>query len=88
MAKRKQRKSKEKDRAYINDFIGILIILVGILGIGKYGPVGRVISSFALFLVGSLYFFLLCFLVILGIYMVIKRKEFNEILLNFQTFSR
>ena len=60
MAKRKSRSSKKnKKPAYLVDLYGILIVLVAILGIGKYGPAGRFIASFALFLVGNLYFFLL-----------------------------
>ena len=38
--------------------------LVSIIGIGNYGPVGHFISSFAVFLVGSLYIILLLFLLI------------------------
>ncbi len=77
MAKRKTRRTKEKKREYTNELVGIFLILLAILGIGKYGPVGRLIASFCLFLMGSLYFFLLCFLLVLGIYMIVKRKDFN-----------
>ena len=60
MAKKKQRKNTKKEKpTYLVELYGILLILVAILGIGKYGPIGRGIASFALFLVGNLYFFLL-----------------------------
>ena len=76
MAKRKSRKNKEKDKGYLKELIGIFLILISILGIGKYGPVGKAISSFSVFLVGSLYFFVLLFFLIIGIYMVAKKKDF------------
>ena len=78
MAKKKKRKSnKEKVPSYANELIGISLILIAILGVGKYGPVGRVIASFSLFLVGTLYLFLLAFVMFIGIYMIAKRDKFN-----------
>ena len=59
MAKRKKRNAKEKDNHFLIQLWGVLLILISILGIGKYGPAGRIISSFALFLVGNLYLLLL-----------------------------
>ena len=60
MAKKKSRNKKEKEKpTYLVELYGIALILIAILGIGKYGPIGRCIASFALFLVGNLYFFLL-----------------------------
>ena len=76
MAKRKKRKTSSKDSfAHSAELYGILLILISILGIGKYGPVGRGIASFSLFLVGSLYLVLLVVLFILGCYMIIKREK-------------
>ena len=46
-----------------------------ILGLGKYGPVGRMIASFGLFLVGSLYMILLVVIGIIGLYLLIKREK-------------
>ena len=78
MAKRKSRSSKRnKKPAYLIDLYGVILILIAILGIGKYGPAGRVIASFALFLVGNLYFFLLLAILILGVYLIINRDEVN-----------
>ena len=78
MAKKKSKsKSKDKKPSYMNELVGILLILAAILGIGRYGPVGRVITSFAVFLVGSLYFFFLLFVLAIGVYMVIKKEKFN-----------
>ena len=75
MAKKKKRSGgKDKQTGYITELYGIVLVLISILGIGKYGPVGRVISSFGLFLVGSLYFFLLLFILGIGIYIIVKRQ--------------
>ena len=66
MAKRKNRKTK-KAFQHSEELYGVFFILIAILGIGKYGPVGRLLASFALFLVGSLYMVLLVVLFILGL---------------------
>ena len=39
--------------------VGIILILAAIIGIGAYGPAGNFIKSFAVFLVGNIYPFLL-----------------------------
>lgn len=78
MAKKKSRnKSKKESPTYLVELYGIALILIAILGIGKYGPIGRGIASFALFLVGNLYFFLLLLVLIVGAYIIINRKGIN-----------
>lgn len=77
MAKKKSRKNKDKKPSYLIELYGILFILLAILGIGKYGFMGRVVASFSLFLVGNLYFFLLIVLLISGIIIIINRKNIN-----------
>ena len=78
MAKKKERKTKkDKKPTYLIELYGIILILIAILGIGKYGPAGRIIASFALFLVGNLYFFLLLVLLVVGVYIIINRKGIN-----------
>ncbi len=76
MAKRKTRASRKKNNSdFLNSIYGLLLILTAILGIGKYGPVGRFIASVALFFVGNLYFFLLIALLIIGVYLIINRED-------------
>ena len=78
MSKKKEKKDKDKKKfEYSNEVIGILIVLAGIVGIGSYGPVGHFISSFAVFLVGSLYILFLIGLVISGCYLIVKRAVPN-----------
>ena len=74
MAKRKRKKTKEKDISLEIQIYGVILVLASILGIGKLGPVGRAITSFSLFLVGSLYIPLLVVFFIVGVYMIFKRE--------------
>lgn len=76
MAKRKKKKVVKTTKfKYTAELYGIILILSAILGIGMYGPVGRMIASFGLFLVGSLYVLFLLVLGIIGFYLLIKREK-------------
>lgn len=75
MAKRKKKKDKKKKFEYSYELYGVVLVLIAILGIGKYGPVGRLFASFGLFLVGSLYMPFLLVLFIIGCYMLLKRDK-------------
>lgn len=74
MAKRKKKKETKKGFAHSKELYGVLLVLTAILGIGRYGPVGNMITSFAMFLVGVLYNPLLVALLILGAYLIINRE--------------
>ena len=74
MAKRKRKKETKQKFEHSAELYGVLFILMAILGIGKYGPVGRIIASFSLFLVGSLYMPLLVVLFVVGAFLIIKRE--------------
>lgn len=89
MAKRKKKKDKKKKFEYSYELYGVFLILIAILGIGKYGPVGRLIASFGLFLTGSLYMPFLLILFIIGCYMLVKRDKpdfFSTKLVGFYVF--
>lgn len=75
MAKRKKKKTVKKNFEYSAELYGVILLLAAILGLGKYGPVGRLIASFGLFLVGSLYMVFLLVLLIIGSYLLIKREK-------------
>ena len=47
---------------------------MAILGLGKYGPMGRFITSFFLFLFGSLYMVFIVALLVVGGYLIVKRE--------------
>ncbi len=75
MAKKKQKKDAEKKKfEYSNEVVGMILILAAIIGIGGYGPAGNFIRSFAVFLMGNIYIFLLLAILILGGYLILKRK--------------
>ena len=75
MAKKKHKKEEGKKKfEYSNEVIGIILILASIIGIGAYGPAGNFIRAFAIFLVGNIYIFLLAGILVLGGYLIVKRK--------------
>ena len=89
MAKRKRRKVVKTKFKYTAELYGIIFVLVAILGLGKYGPVGRMFASFGIFLVGSLYMVLLLTIGIVGLYLLIKRESpdfFTSKLVGIYTF--
>ena len=74
MAKKKRKKQSKKGFEYKLEVYGLILLLASILGIGKFGPVGKMISSFALFLVGSIYMVLLVVFFVVGAYLLVKRE--------------
>lgn len=76
MAKKKTRKNpKKKGSNYQIELIGLLLIVIAIIGFGRFGPVGNLISNFAAFLVGTWNAILLVLLFVTGVYMMIKREK-------------
>ena len=73
MAKRKRRSKKSKIEIPTGLY-AVLYIIAAILGIGKLGPVGRLISSFGLFISGSAYMVFLFLIFIIGAYALIKNE--------------
>jgi len=78
MAKKKEKKDdNKKEFPYAKELQGLALVLIGLLGFGKFGPVGRVIRNFAVFLFGNWYILGLIISVILGGAILIKRKGPN-----------
>ena len=77
MAKKKKRKETKKDTSYLIELKGMLLILISIIGICKFGIVGAFIGHFAAFFVGVAYNILLAVLFIVGLYMIVKRDYPN-----------
>lgn len=74
MKKHKKRKNeKTSNFKYSVELTGLFLILIGIIGFG-FGPVGSLLKKFSIFLVGTWWMFLLISLLILGSYMLFKRK--------------
>jgi S-DNA-T family DNA segregation ATPase FtsK/SpoIIIE len=78
MAKKKEEKEeKKKGLSSHTELVGLLFVLIAIVGICEFGPVGNIISSFALFLVGSYYQIILVWLAYVAVMMIINRKAPN-----------
>lgn len=74
MAKKKKKKETKKKFEYAAELYGVLFVLIAILGLGKYGPMGRFITSFFLFLFGSIYMVFIVALLVVGGYLIVKRE--------------
>ena len=73
MAKRKKKKSSKKETFELKkEVYAIIFILAAIIGLGKLGPVGKLVASFSLFVTGSSYMITLALLLILGGYIFLK----------------
>jgi len=78
MAKKKKRKEPEKkNKDYVIELKGIMLLLIAIIGCCPFGIVADIIKGFSSFLVGVWWGFLLVLVGITGIYMIIKRKVPN-----------
>ena len=73
MAMKKKRKSDRGSKPKFSaELIGLILVLIGIIGIGSFGPVGHIIKSFAIFLMGNWCSIFTLLLIILGFFMIIK----------------
>ena len=76
MAKKKKRKNTTSSKNKISiEFIGLILILIGVISIGVFGPVGSIIKQFGVFLVGTYVNVLILFLIFLGSVFIIKRES-------------
>ena len=77
MAKKKKRKEVKKNKEYMIELKGILLIIICIVGCCPFGIVANIIKGFAAFLVGVWWAFLLVLIGICGIYMILNRHKPN-----------
>ena len=78
MAKKKTKKNQNKNKfEYSNEIAGVIIILIGIIGILGSGIIGNMVRSFAIFLVGTIYLLLLVLLVVMGVFLILKKDPPN-----------
>lgn len=75
MAKKKQTSEVKESFPYTKELEGLGLILVGVLGFGKFGPIGRIIKSFGVFLFGTWCWLFLLMCLLIGIILIIKRKS-------------
>ena len=75
MAKRKKKKSSTSSNFKFSvEITGLIFMLIGVIGIGVFGPVGHIIKDFAIFLFGAYYNVFILLVFVLGSYMLFKRK--------------
>ena len=74
MAKRRRRRKKKENAELITTLYAVLLVILSILGFGKFGPAGRLVYSMSLFFVGKAAPVLLGLSFIIGIYAFIKQE--------------
>ncbi len=75
MAKKKKRKEENTEQSgYIIELKGIMLVLIAIIGLCPFGPVADFIKGFSCFLFGTLWALFLIFILIIGGYIIVKRK--------------
>lgn len=77
MAKKKKRKNaKQKKFEYTEELTGLILLILSVLSIPPtpLGFVGQIVASFAMFLVGTAYQILLLLILIIGLYLIVKRS--------------
>ena len=72
MAKRKKSKQSSSKGMSV-ELTGLILILIGIIGFG-FGEVGLIIKEFAMFLLGSWWIVFVMYLLLIGLFMLFKRK--------------
>ena len=72
MAKRKKSKEATKEGMSV-ELTGLLLVLIGIIGFG-FGYVGMIIKEFAMFLLGSWWIVFVIYILLVGLFMLFKRK--------------
>ena len=76
MAKKKKSKTNNTGKKKFSaELTGLILILISIIGIGVFGPVGKLIKEFAIFLAGTSWAIIIVLTFIIGAYMVIKREH-------------
>lgn len=77
MAKRKKKKKKNattKHEHFFTELNGVLMAALAVIGIGRLGFIGKIVSGFSIYLVGDFGDVLLIFVILIGLYMLIKRS--------------
>ncbi|MFV0249511.1 MAG: DNA translocase FtsK [Bacilli bacterium] len=77
MAKSKKRKEiKKESNGFKLELVGLLLVIISLIGfIPNTGVVGNFISNFSMFMVGTWYNLFLFAIMVVGLYMMIKRDK-------------
>lgn len=74
MTKKKTKKEVVKKTGYYVELIGLLLILIAIIGLGRFGPIGNLISGFTVFIAGTWNLIVLAYIFGIGFYMILNRE--------------
>ena len=88
MAKKRRRRRSAKFKFSV-EITGIIFILIGVIGLFDFGPIGHFFKNIGIFLNGNHYYVFMLLLSVLGIYMLIKGNIpnfFNSKLLGLYIF--
>ncbi|MEG1305925.1 MAG: DNA translocase FtsK [Bacilli bacterium] len=77
MKKKIKKDDSKKKFQYTKELEGLLLILVGLIGFINTSVVGNIVSTFAVFLFGNWYVLALICSLVLGAYLLAKRKSPN-----------
>ena len=86
MAKKKKRKEDNNKVKFSTELTGLILVLISVIGIGSFGPVGNLIKDFTIFIMGAWWAILIVLFLVLGTYMILKRtlpKFFTTRLIGF-----
>ncbi len=72
MAKRKKSKETSTPKMSV-ELTGLILVLIGIIGFG-FGYIGTLIKEFAMFLLGSWWIVFVIYILLIGLFMLFKRK--------------
>ena len=72
MAKKRRRRRTSAKFKFSVEITGIIFILIGVIGLFDFGPIGHFFKNIGIFLNGNHYYIFMILLSILGIYMLIR----------------
>ncbi len=72
MAKKRRRRRTSAKFKFSVEITGIIFILIGVIGLFDFGPIGHFFKNIGIFLNGNHYYIFMILLSLLGIYMLIR----------------
>lgn len=80
MGKEKKRSNDEqapKETMFYHELVGVIVIILAVVILGKLGKIGIVFTNFFKILFGDCYWFIILFLLFYGLYNLFQHKNFD-----------
>ena len=74
MAKKRRRRRTSAKFKFSVEITGIIFILIGVIGLFDFGPIGHFFKNIGIFLNGNYFYIFMILLSLLGIFMFFKRN--------------